>query len=67
MTIQESASAILGAHNLTGSLSQLSPGRWMFSGERSGQGAYATIDGAPDEAILGEAVQLIVAAIEGDR
>lgn len=57
------AANVLTAHSLEGDLMAMSPGRWLLRGLRGRNGAAAEIEGEPDEAILNQAADQIVAAL----
>lgn len=59
MTITEHARQLLTAKGLTGNLSEITPNRWQLRGLKGSQGVAVEIEGQPDEAVIGEAIELI--------
>lgn len=67
MSITDTAQATLTARGLTGQLIPLSGDRWVFRGERGSRGVSVDIQGEPDAALLDEAAEAMLAALDEDR
>lgn len=63
MSIADYASQALTDKGLTGKLSEVTPNYWLLRGLKGSRGAAVEIEGEPDEAVIGEAVEMIAAEL----